>query len=333
MSERLSRISARVRRWLKPPRTLAINPLGWYFIAFIFAVGLAAVNTGNNLLYLILGGMLSFIVASGILSNINLKNLTVRRHLPEYLFARTPTLVRIEVENRKRHIPSFILHIRTVSPVGSPTLIPTVRSQHSAEGIIEVVFPKRGFHDILPLKVSTRFPFGLFTKGMEAATGGRVLVFPHLSSTDARDVDPRGHEGETALLQSGQGSDPFSVKDFQPGDNPRHIHWKSTAKRGKFMRREFSKEQEPTVTIRVGSNPGDTADVLEGKIERAASLAAHFSMEDYAVAIECGNAVVPFGRGRDHLLVILGELALCDMFGPDQGRRAVGAEQSMVVEL
>ncbi len=126
MSEILSRIPPRVIRWLKPPRTLAINPLGWYFIAFVFAVGLAAVNTGNNLLYLILGGMLSFIVASGILSNINLKRLVVKRHLPEHLFARTPTLVRVEIENNKRKIPSFILLVRTLLPAGSSALIPTV---------------------------------------------------------------------------------------------------------------------------------------------------------------------------------------------------------------
>ncbi|MBN2224650.1 MAG: DUF58 domain-containing protein [Deltaproteobacteria bacterium] len=333
MSDRLSRISARVIKWLKPPRTLAINSLGWYFIAFIFAVGLAAVNTGNNLLYLILGGMLSFIVASGILSNINLKNLIIRRHLPEYLFARTPTLVRVEIENGKRYVPSFILLVRTSFPVGSSVLIATVGPERNAEGFMEVIFPKRGFHEIEPFKVSTRFPFGLFTKGMEAAAVEKVLVFPHLSSAEAPDFDSRGREGETALIQSGQGADPFSIKDFQPGDNPRHIHWKSTAKRGKFMRREFSKEQEPAVTIRVGSNSDDTENVLEEKIERAASMAAHFTMEGYAVAVECGSATVPFGRGRDHLLVVLRELALCDLPGTDRGKRTAGSEQSTVIEL
>jgi uncharacterized protein (DUF58 family) len=97
---------ARLLKWLKPPRTLTITTPGWYFIGFVFAVGLAAVNTGNNLLYLIFGAMLSFIVASGILSNIDLKNLRVRTSLPEYLFAGTPALLNVEIENRKRRIPS-----------------------------------------------------------------------------------------------------------------------------------------------------------------------------------------------------------------------------------
>jgi uncharacterized protein (DUF58 family) len=333
MSEILSRISARLIKWLKPPRTLAINSLGWYFIAFVFAVGLAAVNTGNNLLYLILGGMLSFIVASGILSNINLKRLAVRRYLPEYLYARTPTLVRVEIENNKRNIPSFILLVRTLFPVGSSVLIPTVGPRGKAEGFIELVFPKRGFHELAPLKVSTRFPFGLFTKGMEAAAVLHVLVFPHLSAADIDDADARGHEGEEALLQSGQGSEPFSVTDFQPGDNPRHIHWKSTAKRGKLMRREFSKEQQPTVMIRVCANAGEATNVLEEKIDKAASLSARFITDGYGVAVQCGSAEVGLGWGSDHLLVILRELAVCTVPGPDYARRAADPETSWVIEV
>ncbi len=334
MSDRLSRISARVIRWLKPPRTLAINPLGWYFIAFVFAVGLAAVNTGNNLLYLILGGMLSFIVASGILSNINLKKLVITRHLPEHLFARTPTMMRVGIENHKRHTPSFILLVQDANRAAVPALVPTVVAQKNADGFIEVVFPRRGLYTMVPIKVTTRFPFGLFTKGMEAAAGEHALVFPHLAPADAGDLDSRGREGETIRTQSGQGSEPFSITDFHPGDNPRHIHWKSTAKRGKLMRREFTKEQEPAVSIRVAASPADTDDVLEEKIERAAGLSARYTADGFSVAVECGSAAVSFGRGADHLMVILRELALCDVHGaPEDGKRITGGEGAMVVDL
>jgi uncharacterized protein (DUF58 family) len=322
-----------VVRWLKPPRTLAINSLGWYFIAFIFAVGLAAVNTGNNLLYLIFGGMLSFIVTSGILSNLDLNHLVVTRHLPEHLFARTPTLVRVEIENRKRRIPSFLLLVEARSPDGPSALIPTVGPGRSSDGFIEVVFPARGLHELSPLKVSTRFPFGLFTKGMDAADDGSVLVFPHLSPTDVPDFDFRGREGEAALVQSGQGSDPYSIKDFQPGDNPRHIHWKSSAKRGKLMRREFSKEQEPAVTIKISADRETPVNVIERKIEHAASLAERFIMEGYAVAVICGGAVAHSGRGRDHLLLILRELALLDISCRDIERQPARVEGGMVIEI
>ncbi len=333
MLERLSRAWARVIRWLRPPRTLVINSLGWYFIAFVFAVGMAAVNTGNNLLYVIFGGMLSFIVASGILSNLDLNHLVVTRHLPEQLFARTPTLVRVEIENRKRRVPSFILLVEARSPDTSSALIPTVLPGSRSAGFLETVFPVRGLHRLSPLKVSTRFPFGLFTKGMEAADGGQVLVFPHLSPADVDDFEFRGKEGEAALVQSGQGSDPFSVKDFQPGDNPRHIHWKSSAKRGKLMRREFSKEQEPAVTIRIAAARDIRGDVFEEKIERAASLAAHFITEGYAVAVVCGGTVVASGRGRDHLLLILRGLALLDIADTNIEQHSPHVEGGMVIEL
>lgn len=87
------------------------------------------------------------------------------------------------------------------------------------------------------------------------------------------------------------------------------------------------------MTIRVGAGPNDTADVLEERIERAASLSARYITEGYAVAVQCGSADVGLGRGRDHLLVILRELALCDVSRLDHGRRAVDPDVSRVIEL
>jgi uncharacterized protein (DUF58 family) len=157
----------RLRLWMKPPRTLKITTIGWYFIALIFPVGLAAVNTGNNLLYLVLGAMLSFIVASGILSNMDLKGLSVTSQLPEHLFARTPALLLVDVDNKKRRIPSYLLVVQTIRPNRSVALIGSVGPGARGEGFLELVFPRRGLYEVSPIKVSTNFPFGLFTKGME----------------------------------------------------------------------------------------------------------------------------------------------------------------------
>jgi hypothetical protein len=57
-----------LRRWLRPPRTLRPTRAGWSFFAITFGVGFDALNTGNNLLYLVLSLMLAFLVLSGALS-------------------------------------------------------------------------------------------------------------------------------------------------------------------------------------------------------------------------------------------------------------------------
>ena len=78
---------ARVRRWLRPPRRLRPTRAGWSFFAITFGVGFAALNTGNNLLYLVLALMLSFLVLSGVLSESALRGIAVRRRLPRELYA------------------------------------------------------------------------------------------------------------------------------------------------------------------------------------------------------------------------------------------------------
>ena len=59
---------ARLRRRLRPPRRLRFTREGRIIVLLSVGVGFAAINTGNNLLYLLLGWALSFIIASGVLS-------------------------------------------------------------------------------------------------------------------------------------------------------------------------------------------------------------------------------------------------------------------------
>jgi len=84
---------------------------GVTFLGLSLFVGFAALNTGNNLLYLTFGMMLSFIVASGIISMINLSMIEVKFDPPEDVFALIPTPLRFSVKNLKFLIPSYSLTI------------------------------------------------------------------------------------------------------------------------------------------------------------------------------------------------------------------------------
>ena len=58
----------RLKAALRPPRTLKVTRMGRTYLVVTFGVGLGALNTGNNLLYLVLGLLLSVIILSGVLS-------------------------------------------------------------------------------------------------------------------------------------------------------------------------------------------------------------------------------------------------------------------------
>src|SRR5258706_9683531 len=87
----------------RAPRTLKVTRSGRTYLVVTFGVGLGALNTGNNLLYLVLGLLLALIVTSGILSERSLRHLKVRRLLPDAAYAQEPFALRYEVTRTRGH--------------------------------------------------------------------------------------------------------------------------------------------------------------------------------------------------------------------------------------
>src|SRR5687768_13820366 len=85
-----SETTGKKRERLRPPRRLEVTREGRYFLAITIGIGLAAVNTGNNLLYLLLGWLLSTIIASGALSNLVIGGVRIARRTPGSVHAGRP---------------------------------------------------------------------------------------------------------------------------------------------------------------------------------------------------------------------------------------------------
>src|SRR5262249_25632423 len=111
-SDEKQRKGARLR-WprLRPPRRLKFTREGKFFVGITLGVGFAAINTGNNLLYLLLGMLLALIIVSGLMSELSLRDLTVVRRLPLRAQVGRPHLVEIEVFNHKATVPSYAIEV------------------------------------------------------------------------------------------------------------------------------------------------------------------------------------------------------------------------------
>src|SRR5260370_20454873 len=99
------------RTRMRPPRRLKFTREGKFFVGITLGVGFAAINTANNLLYLLLGILLALIVVSGLMSELSLRDLIVVRRLPLRAQVWLPHLVEIEVFNHKGRIPSCTLDV------------------------------------------------------------------------------------------------------------------------------------------------------------------------------------------------------------------------------
>jgi uncharacterized protein (DUF58 family) len=281
---------ARLRRRFRPPRKLKLTREGKYFIGITFGVGFAAINTGNNLLYLLLGMLLSLIVVSGVLSEISLRDLTVIRRLPPRAQVGRPHLVEIEVYNHKRKAPSYAIEIedlRAGQPADKRCFFLKI-SPSSAQVAAYRRTPARRGRDVhVGFRVATRFPFGLFEKSRELQADGALVIYPAVDPVRLPPHELGRVSGNEGTLGRGGGDEIFGLRAMREGDEHRDIYWrKSTVssqyvvrERAREMRREVEYVIDPVFTSE--SPDDDWLARFERKIREVASRAvAHIKRGD-----------------------------------------------------
>lgn len=304
-------------RWLSHNRAVRLTTEGTRFLLLTLAVGIAAVNTGNNLFYLLLAMMLSLIVLSGLLSEQCVRRLEFHRHLPEYLFANEPATVSLWIANRKSRIPSVSLRLFDV--VAGQDIDRQVRLSHLAPHSSTLVsYPllvrRRGPYRFDGVRVVTPFPFGLFHKKAFYGFEASILVCPEiipLPPLQLHELQAIGqHHG---VARRGPGNSLYNLREFRPGDDARAIHWMTTARTSKLMLKETEAEDQQWVTVAVSTiAPVEEDDVFERALSIAASLFDLLLKGGYHVRLLLGDQEEILANGPDQFLHLLHSLALCE---------------------
>ena len=301
--------------WL--PRTIWPTRGGWWFIGATLAIGLAAINTGNNLLYLIVAMLLSFMAVSGALSEQTMRRVDLHREGPARVFAGAPAPFTLWLRNRKRRLPSYALHLSEDRPSGGPALrqfFLKLGPQEREAWRYSLTFPRRGWHHLPGLRLYTRFPFGLFAKVSRPLLPQPVLVFPALHPLAPDEIPAALHPGWRDRDRHGHGASLRNLRPYHPGDDPRRLHWKTSAKAGDLMVKELEDEERPRVSLLVEDPaPGTSPDLIERNLSFAASLAALASRRGAEVQLVTAEGTTAFGQGSAHLDRILERLALYEV--------------------
>ena len=88
-----------------------VTRAGIIYVLVTLVIGIAALNTGNNLLYIVVAAMLAAILVSGVVSAWVLRRLELDIRLPEHVFAGRPVVGRIVLRNPRRYLPSFSIRV------------------------------------------------------------------------------------------------------------------------------------------------------------------------------------------------------------------------------
>jgi uncharacterized protein (DUF58 family) len=288
---------------------------GKRFVLASVLIAVAALNTGNNLIYLILALMLSLVVISfGILKK-NLSGLSLTVDSISAVFAGEEASFSVMLKNRKRRIPSYSVNILSEG-MTARAYFPVVPAHGETAEDVKILFIRRGLYGTRSFTAQSGFPFIFFTGEKKMEVAGEVLVYPALC--DVGDIVSEGWgsaEGDT-MRMAGAGEEIHSIRDFRYGDDLRHIHWKVSAKVADLMVKEYAEHTLRRTTIildnlRTGGlrEKQDIDEVFEKAVSLAGSLAKHFIERGHLVRVVSSRKVIPFGSGDEQLFKILDILA------------------------
>jgi uncharacterized protein (DUF58 family) len=310
----------RARRWRVLRGRFPPTREGWWFLLATVFIGLGAVNAGLNLLFAIWGMMLFLIIAAGVLSELGLRGLELRRSPPPVIHAGTPYLMGIALTNRKRRLPSFSVEVEDLI-AGRPIekrcyflKLPAGRTQETA---YRHTILRRGRHRLSGFRLSTKFPFGLVQKSRDVASPAEVIVYPALvpiAPAALRGL-PVLHGGSRQKWRSRDG-DFFGLRDFRPGDDPRDIHWRTSARRGVPFVRENEDDEGIEATVVLDNAAGPSTEAFETAVSQAASFALELLARGFRVSLVLRGATLAADTGAAQATRILRALALVEPADP-----------------
>jgi uncharacterized protein (DUF58 family) len=266
-----------------------LTRIGTAFVIFAVVIGFAAINTGNNALYIGLSLMLGCLLLSGIASKGGLKHLAVTFDGVDEAWAMRPAHGRLRIRNRS-HIWNVRDVIVTSEELAAPLSLPLIK--RGEEIVVHAMFSfrRRGLTQLTRVDLYTRYPFGFFLKKRRPHLTGDVIVFPRLLSEEISRDRFRPNRGE---LQSanriGGGTDIHSFRDYVRGDSLRRVHWKKSASLGRWIIKQTEVETGRSVHIVV--DPYRPREVSEESFEEMISEAATFLDEALRRGLEIAFSI------------------------------------------
>lgn len=274
-------------------------------MATTLLLGVAAVNTGNNLLFLVVSAMLGFMAVSGVLGWLNIRGLAVSVRLPDELYAGVQTLVKVRVENRKRYLPSFLI---TATVSGSPASFVILDPRAPQTGSLQLAFAERGTQSVELARISSPFPVNFFVRFTVVTVSGSFTVFPAPLPLTAAYQSGKPDPG--AIVASGlpgQDGELAKISDYRGGESLKLIHWRLSAKHEVFKVKEMTGTADEPVVLELDLIPGAT---LEERLSYCTYLVNRLVRKGRPVGLKLGSRVIAPAATRQHRLKLLGELAV-----------------------
>jgi uncharacterized protein (DUF58 family) len=268
--------------------------------------GVAAVNTGNNLLYLLVSAFLGFMGASGLLGHWNLQGMQVAVRPGQELYAGLPANIEFIVTNRHRFTAKFlirvILHQKSV-------LLPILPCTENHRFSLSFIPLSRGFQPLPEIRVESCFPVNFFVRSQALMHTQKILVFPRpLPGPMVGDGATGKQSEEMSSEHLGVEGEFYGIDDYRSGDPLKSIHWKLSARHDGLKTKRMVMQTAPSMLLYLDDFTGN----LEQRLGQCAYLINRCNRERQAVGLSFPEHVIHPALGTAHRLRLLRELAIYD---------------------
>lgn len=290
---------------------------GWLWLVLTLGLWAMGLYKGINLVTLLAYIMMLAWCLNAYLAKRQVRQLRLRRWIDTPAFAQTPLAVEVELCNLHQQRRAVRLEDRGEAHQFTcflPTVAPGERVRHGEA----VVLPWRGWYDWQPLRACSAYPFGLVEHATTPEGSQRFLVYPALGTLhrgrlrrflDMAAAVP-GRVRRKPRHQLAAQAEFHGLREFRPGDSPRWIHWRTSARRGCLMVREFEELPSDHLILVLdpwfadNQEPSDRSGPL---LERAVSLAATICWE---WCRQKGDRLVLAVAGADAPVIVQGTTGL-----------------------
>ncbi|MBM7117129.1 DUF58 domain-containing protein [Archangium primigenium] len=282
--------------------------MGRTYLVVTFGVGLGALNTGNNLLYLVLGLLLSIIILSGVLSERCLKDLAVRRVGMDGAFAGEPFALRWGITRRSGHAFALTLAEVDCALTGEGGVgYLAAGAEHVVRA--DLTAARRGPMKLSGVRVTTLWPLGLFAKTRVFALPGTLLVYPRRGFACGPPEDAAvGHVGESPSPRRLDGTgDLAGLRELGEHEDTRRVHWLKSAATQRLLKVEREREERRTYVLSVAS--GLAPEALDRRCEEVAEQAHRLLEAGHEVGLELPGQRLRPGAGTGQERALLRALA------------------------
>ena len=241
---------------LRFPWSSGLTKQGLFYTGAVSVVALAALTSGNNLIYLILSCMLAAMVIAGFISRLGLSGLELTLALPSHLFAGQPTSALAILRNHKRWMPSFSIWLGVApASTGRPHIkmeeiyCPMIAGRGEARSPVPATFLRRGRFQQGDFWLRSKFPFSFVERRARLRLTKQVLVYPSVDSSERIDEWIEPVEEMWQAPERGESQDLYRIRPATSDDGARFVDWKATARSTGLMVREFTREDRRSVEV------------------------------------------------------------------------------------